>query len=133
LQIGDPIGVSRPWPPKKIRSKRLPGKTVNLISFGVGITEAIMVAKVELGRNDAEIVTLLYANRYKGDAFFRDELEALKARYPRSRSRLVYLYSREEETDESRPRSCGKSSICRPLPTNLDIATNNLSFLHQNK
>jgi len=99
LQIGDPIGVSGPWPPEKIRSKRLPGKTVNLISFGVGITEAIMVAKAELAGNDAETVTLLYANRYKGDTFFRDELEALKARYPRGRFRLVYLYSREEDTN----------------------------------
>lgn len=95
LQIGDSIGVSGPWPPSQMRAHRLPGKNVHLICFGVGITEAIEVAKSELALEDAQTVNFLYANRYQEDAFFRDELAALKSQYPH-RFALTYLYSRED-------------------------------------
>lgn len=102
LQVGDCIGVSAPWPPPKMRSKRLAGKYVNLIAFGVGITEALEVAKAELAQDDAEEVTILYANRYKEDSFFRHEIMELVSNYGRAsgstkRFRVVYMYSREDE------------------------------------
>jgi len=107
LQIGDSIGISGPWPPEKMRSKRLPGKKVNFVCFGVGITEAIEVAKSELAQTDAEKVTLLYANRYREDAFFRDELEELKSKHP-CRFELVYLFSREETVDPKKGERKGR-------------------------
>lgn len=70
LQIGDKIGISGPWPPEQLRAKRSPSKKVNLVAFGVGLTEAIEIARSELNQADAHKVTLLYANRYKEDAFF---------------------------------------------------------------
>ena len=124
LKVGESIGVSGPWPPTKMRMKRLPGKKVNLVSFGVGITEAIEVCKAELAQTDADSVKLLYANRYREDAFFRDELEELKSRHP-DRFRLVYLYSRESASQLQEGELGGRvtAKILRQvfdLPTSAD-------------
>ena len=122
LTVGDSIGISGPWPPGKKRARRLPGKAVNLVVFGVGITEAIEVAKAELVQDDAETVTLLYANRYRDDVFFKDELGALGGRH-RGRFRVVHLYSREDVIGEGEQKGRVTAEVLQQvfeLPTSAD-------------
>mmetsp|Transcript_20114 Transcript_20114/g.50052 ORF Transcript_20114/g.50052 Transcript_20114/m.50052 type:complete len:310 (-) Transcript_20114:169-1098(-) len=95
LKIGDTIGMSGPWPPEPARAQRSPAKQVNLVAFGVGLTEIIEVARSELQQENAKKVTLLYANRYQEDAFFKCELAELQKEHPK-RFSVHYLYSREE-------------------------------------
>jgi len=98
LQIGQTVGMSGPWPPPKMRAQRLrDGSFVNIDCFGIGITEAIQVARNEiLNKNGATIVTFLYANRHREDAFYKEELSSLRKKAP-DRFRLVYLYSRQND------------------------------------
>jgi len=96
LDIGDTVGMSGPWPPKRIRKQRLSGEFVNIVSFGVGITEGMEIVKGELKKEHAKLVTLLYATRYREDAFYKKELSRIEAEH-RDRFRLVYVYSREPE------------------------------------
>jgi len=93
LRPGDTISVSGPWPPRGMRAKRLPGPHVHLIAYGVGITEAIHVAQSELQDDRVEKVNLVYANRYRDDVFYREELRELEQKH--SRFKVIYLFSRE--------------------------------------
>jgi len=94
LRVGDAVGMSGPWPLDYMCAARSPGGQVNLVAFGVGITEAYHVARAELELPDFPAVGLLYANRYAEDALFRQELEELGARYP-DRFKLTRIYSRD--------------------------------------
>jgi len=96
LKMGDTVGMSGPWPPQRMRSLRLPGKFLNVVCYGVGITEAIEVIKGELKKGDANVVTLLYANRYREDAFFKNELAEIYAKH-QDTFQIIYVYSRENK------------------------------------
>eukprot|EP00450_Noctiluca_scintillans_P009091 CAMPEP_0194493520 /NCGR_PEP_ID=MMETSP0253-20130528/11708_1 /TAXON_ID=2966 /ORGANISM="Noctiluca scintillans" /LENGTH=300 /DNA_ID=CAMNT_0039334517 /DNA_START=39 /DNA_END=941 /DNA_ORIENTATION=- len=95
LQPGDSVMMSRGWPlPADWIMKRRAGTHVGLVALGVGITEAVWVARAEL-QHGAE-VKLLYANRRLSDRLMREELQQLRQEYP-DRFELQDIVSREPE------------------------------------
>lgn len=90
MAIGDAIHVSGPWPPTK--KERNIGSAVNLVAYGIGMTEIFEVAKAELEHGDAESVHLLYANRYPSDLLYQEELSELQRKYPHFR--VTNIFSR---------------------------------------
>lgn len=92
LRIGDTINSFG----KHVSRKRNPGKYVGLIAYGVGITEALPLAKAELGKGNAEQLILLWATRTKDDWFWYDRIAELSSYFP-DKFRMVHILSRENE------------------------------------
>lgn len=95
LQVGDCIhtfGMRR-------GGQRNPGSYVGVIAYGVGITEALPVARAELVKADAQKVVLLWASRTKADTFWNQEIEELEKDYP-DQLEVVRIYSRETVCDQ---------------------------------
>jgi ferredoxin-NADP reductase len=98
---------------KSTRSRN-PGQFVGVISYGVGITEALPVARSELerasrqesvDRNDddsddflAKRVVLLWASRTWADTFWHDQIDELVQRFPDS-FHVLHILSREKRAD----------------------------------
>jgi len=76
--------------------KRRPGTHVGFIAFGVGITEALPIAKAELIAGDAQKVHLLWGARTFGDMFWHDEVAALEKKYA-ERFCVTRILSREDK------------------------------------
>ena len=91
LQVGDYINSFG----MKKSTIRNPGSYVGIIAYGVGITEALPVAKAELEKNDAQQVVLLWASRTQADTFWNDDIQELEQQYP-TKFKMVYIFSREE-------------------------------------
>eukprot|EP00927_Polykrikos_kofoidii_P069355 TRINITY_DN64801_c0_g1_i1.p1 TRINITY_DN64801_c0_g1~~TRINITY_DN64801_c0_g1_i1.p1 ORF type:complete len:336 (-),score=30.72 TRINITY_DN64801_c0_g1_i1:111-1091(-) len=91
LNLGDFAYVSGPFPVPLSRVVRDAGKRVGLIAYGIGITEALTVARGELARGDAGEVVLLWALREIDECFVQPELQILEA----SGLKVHYHYSRE--------------------------------------
>lgn len=94
LKIGDTInsfGMSA-------RKSRKPGIFFGGIAYGVGITEILPVAEVELQKGDVEKVVILWASKTSKDTFWSDKVEELKKLYP-DKFEIVYIYSREDSPD----------------------------------
>lgn len=70
---------------------------VGIIAYGVGITEALPVARAELSQHQST-VTLLWAARTFADTFWHNEWRVLEEEYP-DRFRLQYIFSRETHPD----------------------------------
>jgi ferredoxin-NADP reductase len=92
LEVGDSAMISGPFPPTPM--KRYSSQNVGLISFGVGITEALQVAMAELASSESSTVVLLNGNRKWSDVLFLEELKQLKTRYG-ERFKLVHYLSKE--------------------------------------
>lgn len=90
LQVGtDHIYVAGPWKVKE----RLPASHTYLIAFGIGITDIFQVAKSLV--KDGVPTTLIYANRYREDVCYREELEEMMQ--GETFFEVKYMYSRESE------------------------------------
>lgn len=76
--------------------QRNPGSYVGIISYGVGITEGLPVARAELEANDAKKVVLVWAVRNYDDVFWSDEIQNLQTRYP-DRFEITHVVSRETQ------------------------------------
>merc|ERR1739844_465959 len=74
LQLGETVDVFR-----KGRKVRSPGPFVGIVAYGVGITEALPIARAELLKSDAKRVVLLWSARTYGDMFWHEELQELTA------------------------------------------------------
>ena len=79
----------------KGQKARDPGTHVGLVAYGVGITECLPVAAAELSKDDAKVVTLLWASKRYGDKFWLDSIQELREAYP-SRFTFYTILSREE-------------------------------------
>lgn len=90
LQVGDTIGSFG----MQAGRRRNAGSYVGIVAYGVGITEALPVARAELEKGDAHSVVLLWAARTQADTFWREEMNALQAQYP-EKFQLQYIFSRE--------------------------------------
>jgi len=93
MEVGQTARISGPFPPfwvPFVRAGAAP--RVGLIAFGVGITEVLPLAKLELAAGDSE-VRLLWANRSPQDTYEVDELKQLE-RNSNGRFRVVFLFSR---------------------------------------
>lgn len=71
------------------------GRLVGLVAYGVGITECLPVAEVELEKPEQEVesVVLLWAARCTNETWWEERLERLKQRH--KRLKVVYIFSRE--------------------------------------
>jgi NAD(P)H-flavin reductase len=112
LEVGETALLSGPGPVPWMQLRRSSsgggsggdgGAPIGLVAFGVGITEALPVARSELergggsqGSGSANTVTLLWANRGWADVFWRQELEAMQEKYGRERFAVVHALSREQ-------------------------------------
>lgn len=104
LVVGkDTVGISGPHPNNWMQATRLPGPIVNLVAYGIGMTEIFQLAKAELEKGDARQVRLLYANRYAQDAIYKEELAQLVQLY-QDRFTLTYIFSRDEVKDALKGR-----------------------------
>jgi len=92
LQVGDTIH-SFGKPNSRYRNA---GKRVGIIAYGVGMTEALPVARAELDHGSR--VTLLWASRTLQDTFWKDQTNALHAQYPQH-FRLKHILSRQQDED----------------------------------
>lgn len=77
---------------------RHPGKFVGIITYGVGITEGLPVARAELEKGDAEEVLLLWASRTKADTFWTEDVRTLQEEFPQ-KFRIMHILSRETTED----------------------------------
>ncbi len=96
LSAGDVIEV---MPPEgRFTSALAPTqrKSYLLIAAGSGITPVLSIARSVLTREPESRVTLLYGNRTVSSILFKEELEALKDRYP-SRFSLMHILSRQPQ------------------------------------
>ena len=91
LQVGDYINSFG----MRKSTIRNPGSYVGVIAYGVGITEALPVAKAELEKGDAQQVVLLWASKTQADTFWNDEIQELATQYP-TKFQMVYIFSRED-------------------------------------
>lgn len=82
---------------------RQPGKFVGIVTYGVGITEGLPVARAELKKGDAEEVKLLWASRTMADTFWADDVKRLQEEYP-GRFKIVHILSREDKEGTMRGR-----------------------------
>jgi len=90
LKVGDTIGSFG----KSKGCVRNAGSYVGIVSFGVGITEALPVGRAELEKGDARKVVLLWASRTMADTFWGTEIDALLKEYG-DKFEVVYILSRE--------------------------------------
>ena len=98
----------------KNRCRNPDGTWIGIVAYGVGITEALPVARAELerpGPGPPTNVTLLWASRTLHDTFWHDQIQALQQTYPCSpptttssetndndttnRFEVAFLFSRE--------------------------------------
>lgn len=89
---------------------RNPGKLIICIAFGVGITEVLPVAELELLEGEAQKVLILWASRTAEDVFWKRKIMELEAKYP-NRFEIIYILSREE----SDPSVVAESLKCREI------------------
>lgn len=92
LKVGDTIGSFG----MSAHRQRNPGSYVGIISYGVGITEGLPVARAELEASDAEKVVLVWALRNYDDLFWTEEIQELKNKYG-DRFEMILVVSRESE------------------------------------
>ena len=85
------------------KKARHPGAFVGLVAFGVGITEALPLAAIELSEAEAESVRLLWCSKSSGDTFWREWAARLAATYP-GRFELVDTFTREDVPGARRGR-----------------------------
>ena len=90
VAVGESISVFR-----RGAKERRPGARVGLVAFGVGITEALPIARAEAERPDAREVHLLWGARTFGDMFWHEEVAALERAHP-GRFRVTRFLSRED-------------------------------------
>lgn len=98
LSIGDEASMSGPGPVPWLALREHRAPQVGIVAFGVGITEAIVVAEHQLLlEGDASVakVVLLWANRAWEDTFWHHRLEQLVEAHG-ERFQLVHALSREE-------------------------------------
>merc|ERR1711904_151580 len=74
---------------------RRPGCYVGIIAYGVGITEALPVARAELEKGDVEQLTLLWAVRTADELFWCKEIQALQREHE-GRFKFVACLSRQK-------------------------------------
>ncbi|KAL3931967.1 MAG: hypothetical protein SGBAC_011068 [Bacillariaceae sp.] len=87
LKADEHIYMAGPWK----RKHRLPASHAYLIAFGIGITEIYPVAKQLV--SDGVPTTVLYANRYREDVCYRDELDQMSSD-SNGLFQVKYMYSR---------------------------------------
>ena len=96
LQVGDVAEIAGPAPVPWLSHQLNPSTQIGMVAFGVGITEALPVARAQLGRLDTiDTLTLLWACRRHADTFWEQEVASLTAQYPQ-RLRVVRAFSREQ-------------------------------------
>lgn len=98
LSLGDTINVSGPWP--LTLPRRNMGNKVNLVAFGVGLTEIYPVARSELERSPSSRVHVLYSNRHQEDSFFGSEMKNLERKYGK-RFQLTKIFSRDDNVSDA--------------------------------
>lgn len=91
LALGEAALMSGPYPPWAMQMRRnaAPGMAVGIVACGVGITEALPVARAQLAAPAGEAgasavvrrVVLVWQCRTAADVFWRSELRALLAQY----------------------------------------------------
>lgn len=91
LKADEHIYMAGPWK----RKQRLPTSHAYLIAFGIGITEIYPVAKQLV--QDGVPTTILYANRYREDVCYRDELDQM-SNNSNGLFQVKYMYSRGDES-----------------------------------
>jgi NAD(P)H-flavin reductase len=92
LEVGDFINTFS----LRAKRRRNPGTSVvGIIAFGVGITEALPVARAELEKGDAKTVKLVWASRTMADTFWHDKIQQLEKEYP-EKFEIIHVLSREE-------------------------------------
>ena len=79
------------------QKERNEGTHIGVIAFGVGITEAYPIAKLELERPGEGTVKLLWGARTFGDMFWHAEIEKLSEEYP-DRFLVTRVLSREDKS-----------------------------------
>jgi len=92
LQLGEAMAVFGMG--KKRRAPSV-GGCIGLVAFGVGITEILPMAAIELAKQDDSRVTLLWQSKTWDDIFWPEQIKALETEYP-DRFRFVTMLSREE-------------------------------------
>ena len=90
VAVGESISVFR----RGVKERR-PGARVGLVAFGVGITEALPIARAEVEKPDAREIHLLWGARTFGDMFWHEEIAALEREHP-GRFRATSVLSRED-------------------------------------
>mmetsp|Transcript_5297 Transcript_5297/g.5167 ORF Transcript_5297/g.5167 Transcript_5297/m.5167 type:complete len:158 (-) Transcript_5297:284-757(-) len=91
LQIGEELqtfGISA-------KQTRQQGAYVGIVAYGVGMTDGLPIAKVELEKGDAQSMVLLWASRTWDDTFWKEDIAALTTHYPDTFT-MVHILSREE-------------------------------------
>ncbi len=90
LEVMPPEGSFTPNTPPEHKARYL------LIAAGSGITPILSIAKTVLARSPESAVTLVYGNRSVSSIMFKNELDALKDRYP-DRFSLLHILSRQPQ------------------------------------
>ena len=91
VKVGEAISVFKH---ERANKERRPGTHVGVVAFGVGITEALPVAKAEAEKPDARQVHLLWGARTLGDTFWREECERLEREH--RKVTVTRILSRED-------------------------------------
>jgi len=76
IKVGESVNVF-----KRGANERQAGTHVGMVAFGVGITEALPIAKAELEKKDAVKVHLLWAARKFEDMFWHREIKELHEKH----------------------------------------------------
>lgn len=92
LLVGDTALMSGPFPHPRVPYLRRTARVLCIVSFGIGITSALPLARAELSH--FERVIMLCANRFRADEALASELDALMARNG-DRLTVVRAYSGE--------------------------------------
>ena len=104
LQIGDSI---QSFGMAKNKCRNPGGKWIGIVAYGVGITEALPMARAELerpGPGPLTTVTSVWASRTLHDTFSHDQIQALQQTYSETnknendttnRFEMAFLFSRE--------------------------------------
>ena len=95
--MGDQAMISGPAPVPWLAHALNQQQHVGLIAFGVGITEALPVARSQLAKpvDVVERVVLLWGNKTWMDVFWQEELQELAQQHP-GRFQVVFALSRED-------------------------------------
>mmetsp|Transcript_19129 Transcript_19129/g.47294 ORF Transcript_19129/g.47294 Transcript_19129/m.47294 type:complete len:331 (-) Transcript_19129:150-1142(-) len=114
------------------RKQRLPTSHAYLIAFGIGITEIYPVAKQLV--KDGIPTTILYANRYREDVCFRNELDQMMSQSLQDNDnnglfQVKYMYSRGgveegEELSMASNEFLGRLDSAKVLQEVLGLNTN---------
>ena len=87
--------------------QRQHGGLVGVVAFGVGITEALPIARAELeAATDAQQVLLLWASRTAQETFWHSQFAELKAKHG-VRFKVVTILSREKQHQDPNCLECG--------------------------